>query len=613
MILVTSWLNTLSNMKTLLLLFSIIFGIHQLNAISVVDAMRNVNVEIDHQSDIPESWKTTSVELTNYNEAIQLHLFHVVSVLRDRDQRHLNPMQSSERSILLNVLENYAFAGIFPVNTYANYKTPVFIDKNSTHCAVGFLMQQSGFESLAKEISLQQNLAYVKEIRVDGVHEWAKNHGFTLDELAWIQPGYPPATTITPLLGGMDGTVYTMVEYQSQLYAAGNFDHADGNEANNIAVYIAGFAGYLWTDVQGGAYGEIRKLLVFENDLIAGGNITGFGAEVITEAHGIIRLHEGQWENMGEGLDGIVYDLCIWNNQLIAVGDFDIIGSDTNGRNIALWNGTSWDDMGLSTNGPVYAVYAGNTSLSFGGDFTLIGNQSARNIASWNGSTITPLGDGLKTPVYDILQWNENLIAAGNIKDSNTVQGILRFDADVWTPVNGMEEISMIDSTSHFRSLLVINNQLIAGGAFPWYPGIGIVGYGLSKWTSYQADPIPLAWLDSTVFVCEDLGGLYIGGAFTFAGGGALNGIARVDEITGIDEKKSESRNALIAYPMPANGSVRLSNIHEASTGQLFDLSGKLLLEQNLSEGSVIQLPSPGIFILKTNSGDAVRILNIME
>jgi hypothetical protein len=597
-------------MKNLILIFSIILFANQLSAESVSSIMRSVNSEVDNQSDIPLEWTKTDIQLVNFNEAIQLHLLNVVSVLKARNVEHLSKKQSSERSNLLDVLQQYALNGIFPINTFVDYQTPVFIDKSNTHCAVGFLMEQSGFESLAREINIQQNLAYVKNIRVNGVSEWAKNHGFTIDELAWIQPGYPPATTITPLLGGMDGTVYSMVEYQSNIYAAGNFVHADGIEVNNIAVYIAGFAGYLWTDVQGGAFGEVRKLIVFENDLIAAGNITGFGSEVVTAANGIIRLHEGQWENMGDGLDGIVYDLCIWGDQLIAVGDFDIIGSDTNGKNIALWNGSSWDDIGLTTDGPVYTVFAGNTSLTFGGAFTSLGNHSARNIATWNGTTISSLGEGLKTPVYDIIQWNENLIAAGNILDSNVVQGILRFDAETWSPISGISEISSMDSTANFKSLLLINNELIVGGDFPWYPGVGIVGYGLSKWPTYQTNPVPLAWLDSTVYVCEDLGGLHIGGAFTNANGPALNGIARVDEITNIKLQKPSNKLSLSAYPTPSNGIIKLVNTNDANSVEIYDITGKLIDNQIVTEGMIIQLPFSGVFILKTDLGDSVRIVN---
>lgn len=105
-------------------------------------------------------------------------------------------------------------------------------------------MQQSGSEHLAREIQRNQNLAYVRQISVNGVSEWANEHGFTLDELAWIQPGYPPNTIVSPLLGGLNGAVNDIFMYNGDVVVAGNFSQADGQPANNIATYISGFAGF---------------------------------------------------------------------------------------------------------------------------------------------------------------------------------------------------------------------------------------------------------------------------------------------------------------------------------------------------------------------------------
>jgi hypothetical protein len=241
----------------------------------LIPLMREVNKEIDFQTDLPSSWQELEIDVSNFNEAIQVHLNHVVEVLQKRDVSQLDPSAKLQRARLLNVLSDYAKAGKFPQNTQWSFQTPIFIDAQNTHCAVGYLMQLSGFEALAKTISESQNLAYVREINVDGVSDWASMHGFTVDELAWIQPGYPPNTTVTPLLGGMDGTVYTITEYQATLYAAGDFSTADGQAASNIAAYLSGFAGWLWVEVDGGTNGPVHSMINFENDLIAAGNFRG--------------------------------------------------------------------------------------------------------------------------------------------------------------------------------------------------------------------------------------------------------------------------------------------------------------------------------------------------
>jgi hypothetical protein len=87
-----------------------------------------------------------------FNEWIAVHLKLVETTLRQRDIRHLSASQISHRTALLDKLQQYHQAGVFPINDYLPYKNPIFIDRIGTHCAVGYLMQQSGAEDLAQRI-----------------------------------------------------------------------------------------------------------------------------------------------------------------------------------------------------------------------------------------------------------------------------------------------------------------------------------------------------------------------------------------------------------------------------------------------------------------------------
>jgi hypothetical protein len=64
----------------------------------------------------------------------------------------------------MEVLDEYHEAGRFLINYYRNERIPVFIDKHNTHCAVGFLMQETGAEFLARDISQNDNCVWVKGI-----------------------------------------------------------------------------------------------------------------------------------------------------------------------------------------------------------------------------------------------------------------------------------------------------------------------------------------------------------------------------------------------------------------------------------------------------------------
>ncbi len=179
----------------------LLFVVHlTISALSCVYAANNtvlsklviVNAEWTEQKDgIALLDKFSVAGDKNYNDWIATHLMLVEATLKSRSVSHLSKAQAANRANCLNELRGYWQAGSFPINDYVNYKTPVFIDRKGTHCAVGYLMMRSGHNDLAKKINSEQPFAYVYEIKTNGVKEWADKNGFTLGELAWIQPTYP--------------------------------------------------------------------------------------------------------------------------------------------------------------------------------------------------------------------------------------------------------------------------------------------------------------------------------------------------------------------------------------------------------------------------------------
>ena len=118
------------------------------------------------------------------------------------------------------------------------YKRQVFIDPHGTACAVGQLMIESGHRDLAESISEEMNLAYVHDMKRADVLQWAVQEGFTEDELAWIQPGYPPSTQWTAPGGGTNGIVQVLLGLSNgNVLLAGEFSQAGGVAVNNVAIW----------------------------------------------------------------------------------------------------------------------------------------------------------------------------------------------------------------------------------------------------------------------------------------------------------------------------------------------------------------------------------------
>jgi hypothetical protein len=131
-----------------------------------------------------------SVAFASEAARIADHLHRVADRLAERTAPTLVEGPSQRRLALLDTLQAYADRGRFPLNNTVPGRTPVFIDEQGTACAVGQLMIGSGHEALAEQIRKEMNLAYVYDIDLPEVAVWARDHGFTIDELAWIQPTY---------------------------------------------------------------------------------------------------------------------------------------------------------------------------------------------------------------------------------------------------------------------------------------------------------------------------------------------------------------------------------------------------------------------------------------
>jgi hypothetical protein len=571
-----------------------------------IQSIYRVNKEVLWQHDIPQNWSCEISNATNFNQAIQLHLSSVIEVLSLRNVQHLSQSQLNKREYLLKSLENYAMQGTFPVNDYLSHQNPVFIDRFDTHCAVGYLMQQSGSENLAREIQCNQNFAFVRQISVDGVSEWANEHGFTIDELAWIQPGYPPNTIVSPLLGGVNGAVNDIFMYNGDVIVAGSFSQADGQPANNIASYISGFAGFLWIETFGGTNGPVYALDTLNFQLIAAGEFSFAGTSTVNN---IARLGNSGWESMGGGIFGKVNDLEWHEGELYAAGDFQFIGGGPANADIAKWNGVEWMPLGWGTNGSINALRSSPNGLLFAGDFTEAGNAPMQNVGKLFSNVPEPLGLGIAASVNDIEYWNNKPIIAANLKHQGEVFGLMQFNAGNWASLPGISEMAANDSLGSMRCLLNTNNELFVGGDFSVME-LMTFGENVAKWTSLDAYPTSVAVFDSTVYCLDNIQqSIIAGGEFTQHLGSEINHIAFLDNVLRVDKIDGSSSDFSV-FPNPCKGEFLIQNNSRFSFANLYSIEGKLIDSFDVKGSKKITLPSAGIYMLKTENGECFKIVN---
>ncbi len=121
---------------------------------------------------------------------MQTHLRHVHAWLSSRPPTR--PDLASRRNELLGYLAQYTDKGITPRNLHIPWRNPVFIDDDGNVCAVGYLIERTAGRPVAERIARDHRHDLLEDIAaaMPIVRAWIDASGFTVEELASIQPGY---------------------------------------------------------------------------------------------------------------------------------------------------------------------------------------------------------------------------------------------------------------------------------------------------------------------------------------------------------------------------------------------------------------------------------------
>lgn len=139
----------------------------------------------------PLEEKPSSAEIVEQDrERIRDHLREVERQLRARDVSHLPADLQRARERNIERLRTYRKRGVFPHNTIVPERRPIFIDEEGRHCAVGYLMKESGWADEARSIAERENLAYLPNMKSPEVEQWVRQSGLTATEATLIQPTY---------------------------------------------------------------------------------------------------------------------------------------------------------------------------------------------------------------------------------------------------------------------------------------------------------------------------------------------------------------------------------------------------------------------------------------
>jgi len=123
-------------------------------------------------------------------EKIKAHLSYAHQLLTHNSNSIQDEEVLQKRKAGLHALANYIEAGVFPKNVAYEGRRPCFVDDENNLCAVAHLLKVNGEDDLITSINRTFQYDYIKDIHHADFLAWVENCGFTLDELAIIQPTY---------------------------------------------------------------------------------------------------------------------------------------------------------------------------------------------------------------------------------------------------------------------------------------------------------------------------------------------------------------------------------------------------------------------------------------
>lgn len=589
--------------------------------IAAYEHLYEVNKQWEKHKEVSSDF---DIHFDNDIDRIQFHLLNVVKSLRQNTPAGLSNSSQSNRLSLIDTLEHYAYAKVFPTNSCHSERTPYFIDDFGVYCAVGYMIKASGRNDLALRIQKEHNYDYIADIKTPGVEEWAAEFGFEVGELAWVQPTYSPPLILEEVSEGADGPVKVLASHDQSniLYLAGDFNTVNQVECNNFAFYQSGQLRCMFGVLEG----TVNDILFIHGTVYAFG---AFQQDGIT--YPIARFDVNRWTMLSlPGREGAEATLASKGGLL---GQMEVVISHPSFVGYQeLWvnYNNQWERrakvkghvnaMSISYSQRVYAgkldsVYiyeGGNLVTDFSTNNVFINSFSPLN-SIWEGISGDLISKEVKCIVsqYEVLYFGgvcsvnpengENDICMTRYLN-NTLQPTILSNDFTWDEVDYEQDFSINDMISN-------GSEFIIGGEFDMlYDFMGYYGKNLATYYPLYNTIEPLALLNGSVEVLRNHANyVYIGGNFTSnASATPLNYIARIDKTNAFNEIRP--LKGLNLYPNPAQNSIKIEGISSQINYAVYSSTGQNLLKgvSNEQEIDVSELEA-GTYIIhiQTKEGQA--------
>lgn len=586
------------------------FALYHGQSAPLWDHLVEVNVQWEKQVSDPHPYQEL-IQFATDRDRIQAHLHLVTDLLKNRPTEHLNAEQIQRRQHHLGVLQAYADAGKFPINDGHPYRIPYFIDGQGTACAVGHLLIEDGLGDFVRVIQAEMNNAYLLDMPYEELPVWAAHNGFTLGELAWIQPGYGypwECPSWSALDNGNlipnDEVNFIIEDPNAQrLIMCGKFTAFGTTPVNGVAA----FDGFSAVPLGMGINGRVYAGTWFNNLLYLGGTFNNGTAN--------LAVWDGNSWMYEQVYTGTIYAITPFGNGLVIGGDLTHSGGAIV-QHILQGNTGNWITVGQGFDAPVRALEVHNGQLYAGGNFLNSGATATQHVAVWDSTGWSPWGNGLDSHVLALKSVGGDLYAGGAIFDSTFARrfGLARMIGAGWENMLDSSLIFTVTGPMEINQLYDHQGKLMTGGTFYISMSPDYYGNHISNYDANTKQLLGIGMTDYPILSFAHLKGkLVIAGDFTYAAPNNIDHAAIKGQITALDPHDASVAD-LVTVPNPAVHQFKVQ--YQAQAGQdvnaveLWNMAGQQLKIdwQTHAETVLLQrgdLPA-GTYFVRLKHGDQV-------
>lgn len=322
------------------------------------------------------------------NDEQDLLVFHIQAleqIFLARPTNNLTTEQQTQRQKQLKVLNEYWQRRDCPRNYYLPYRNPVFIDHEGRYCAVGYLMLKSGKQKFCEAVQKNSNFIYIRQIQSSEFDAWQSESGLSLDELAWIQPGYNPRVQLEQITSlGVARNPIILDSLQTLKIYNSNYDMKDMfgfqrmfwgfrlEGEKEIKKYKKYTAKTDWADFKEN-YGGISAMTVYLEELYVATDTTIFINDTTYQRQAtLVKWNkQGKWEKILDLEDNAtIYSFFTNEGKLYAGGGIERAYDETEDYRrhsyLLSFNGKSWKKINQEYGGIIFGLIYKNKKRYLG-------------------------------------------------------------------------------------------------------------------------------------------------------------------------------------------------------------------------------------------------------